>query len=73
MNYFSSTVSILLGKGDGTFTAQAVSFAAGVLPPFSTPSPQAMTVVDFNGDGKPGLAVVDYATNSVTVLTNTTP
>jgi hypothetical protein len=32
-----------------------------------------MTVVDFNGDGKPDLATVNYTLNGVTVLTNTTP
>jgi len=50
------TVTILLGKGDGTFTATSASVQ-------TASGPYAMTVADFNGDGIPDLAV-----NSGTVL-----
>lgn len=57
-------VSILLGKGDGTFSS-VVKYATGG-------SPVSVTTGDFNLDGKPDLAVTDSNTNLVTVLTNTT-
>ncbi len=47
----SGTVSVLLGTGDGTFQ-DAVSYPAG-------PSPTAVAVGDFNGDGIQDLAVAD--------------
>jgi hypothetical protein len=49
--YPPGTVSILLGKGDGTFRADH-SFAAGNYPTF-------VAVGDFNGDGIPDLALVN--------------
>jgi hypothetical protein len=49
-------VSVLLGKGDGTFQTP-LSFSAGV-------SPTAVIVADLNGDGKPDLAVSDYGDTS---------
>jgi hypothetical protein len=67
----SDLVSILEGNGDGTFNLQQVTFGIGSLP--SVTSLPSMTVVDFNGDGKPDLATVNYTLNGVTVLTNTTP
>lgn len=45
------SVSILLGKGDGTFQA-AVDYAAGKIP-------SSIAAGDFNSDGKPDLAVVN--------------
>ena len=51
MNNGSSTVSILLGNGDGTFGATH-NFPAG-----DYPGP--IAVGDFYGDGKPDLAVAD--------------
>jgi hypothetical protein len=65
-NYYSANVSVLLGKGDGTFLP-AVNYAAGV-------GPDAVAVGDFNGDGKPDLAVANlgtypyYSDSSVSVL-----
>jgi uncharacterized protein (TIGR03437 family) len=53
-------VSMLLGKGDGSFQP-AVNFAAGRYP-------ASLVVSDFNGDGKPDLAVANYDSNDVTVL-----
>ena len=50
-NTSPGNVSILLGNGDGTFAAQ-VGYATGN-------SPVALAVADFNGDGKPDLAVVN--------------
>ena len=47
----SSTVSVLMGNGDGTFQAKTDD-AAG-------PSPTSVKVGDFNGDGRPDLAVLD--------------
>jgi hypothetical protein len=45
------TVTILLGKGDGTFTLKSTA-ATGVVP-------LSIAVGDFNGDGKADLAVAD--------------
>jgi hypothetical protein len=47
------TVSILLGKGDGTFRS-ALNFPAGDLP-------TGVTVGDFDGDGNLDLAVTNYS------------
>jgi len=56
-----SSVTTLLGKGDGTFTvsASSVVFLQGAVGGDGVPG--AMTAADFNGDGKMDLAVVgDY-------------
>lgn len=55
-----STVSILLGNGDGTFQP-LVSYAVGTVP-------DAVAVADFNGDGIPDLAVSNLFGNTVTIL-----
>lgn len=52
-NALDFTVSVLLGNGDGTFQTQVV-YAT------STPNPnfwESLVVGDFNGDGKPDLAI----------------
>jgi len=58
-NAGSKTVSILLGKGDGTFQAPMN---------FSAPAPQSIAVGDFNNDRRPDLAVVNMGTNSVSIF-----
>jgi hypothetical protein len=61
-NGSSGTVTVLLGNGDGTFTAAAGS-------PITVGSrPVSVAVGDFNGDGKADLAVANYVDNTVTVL-----
>ena len=64
-NYGSTNVSVLLGQGDGTFH-NAVGFSTGQNPQYSPP--QSLAVGDFNGDGRPDLAVA--AGNGVVVLLN---
>ena len=59
-NYFSNTVSVLLGNGDGTF-GTAANFAVGDSPTF-------VAVADLNGDGKLDLATANYSSNTVSVL-----
>jgi serine/threonine protein kinase len=55
------SVSVLLGNGDGTFQ-KAVNYPAG-------PHPTMVAVGDFNGDGKPDLAVADgFHDGGVSVL-----
>ncbi|HYL84063.1 MAG TPA: FG-GAP-like repeat-containing protein [Candidatus Angelobacter sp.] len=53
-------VYILLGNGDGTFTLKTT--LTGIS------NPQSVVLGDFNGDGKLDMAVVDRATNSVSVF-----
>jgi hypothetical protein len=60
-NYSGNTVTILLGKGDGTFTATAVSPPTGSYP-------GSVAVADFNGDGIPDLAVANENSNTMTIL-----
>ncbi|MHC1703734.1 MAG: IPT/TIG domain-containing protein [Tenuifilaceae bacterium] len=68
-NYGSSTASIYLNTSSiGVITTS--SFAAKIDFAAST-SPIGITVGDLDGDGKPDLAVVNSATNNISVLRNT--
>ncbi len=58
---YSSSVTVLLGNGDGTFTATATG-------PATCDMPFSLAVGDFNGDGIQDLAVANLASNTVTVL-----
>ncbi|PYJ03502.1 MAG: hypothetical protein DME25_12075, partial [Verrucomicrobia bacterium] len=58
--FTNSSVSVLLGNGDGTFQAP-ISYAAGE-------GPLSLVVTDFNSDGRPDLAVANYRSRSVSVL-----
>jgi uncharacterized protein (UPF0548 family) len=55
-NFFDSSVSVLLGNGDGTFQP-AVNYSTG-------PHTTSLAVGDFNGDGKPDLAVANYGSHA---------
>jgi len=56
-----SDVSILLGNGDGTFTAAPVT-------PITGQNAGSVTTADFNGDGKPDLAITLPDAESVQVM-----
>jgi hypothetical protein len=57
-DFNTNTVGIMLGNGDGTFKP-AVTYPVGAVK-----FPTWIAVADFNGDGKPDLAVVAGATGS---------
>jgi len=59
-NSKNNTVTILPGRGDGTFSTNFSTLSLAS-------SPSAIAVADFNGDGKMDLAVVSRAASSVTV------
>src|SRR6266699_1255197 len=61
-NRSSGTVSVLLGRGDGTFQT-AVNYAAGY-------QPSSVALGDFNGDGKTDLAIANnvFSNSTVSVL-----
>lgn len=60
-NSEGNTLTILLGNGNGTFTATAVS-------PTTGQNPRLIAEGDFNSDGIPDLAVTNYFSNTLTVL-----
>ena len=60
-NNQSNSVTILLGNGDGTFTADALSPSTGF-------GAFAVVAADFNGDGRQDLAVANEFSNTVTIL-----
>jgi hypothetical protein len=55
-----ATVSVLLGNGDGTFQSQ-VQYATGN-------GPDAVSIGDFNGDGKLDLAITSLTDSSVCIF-----
>jgi trimeric autotransporter adhesin len=72
-NAADNTVSVLMNT---TASPSALSFAAGI--PFAVGNqPENLISADFNGDGKPDLAVLDTANSTsvgqVSILLNTTP
>ena len=59
---FSDDVSVLLGKGDGTFQAAVdVPVAGGSVPSW-------VVIADWNGDGTLDLAVTGYGNDTASVL-----
>jgi hypothetical protein len=63
-NEGSSDVSVLIGKGDGTFVNQ-IRYSTG-----TGTDPVSIAAADFNGDGKPDLVVADSANKKMSVLMN---
>lgn len=62
VNSNSNSVSVLLGKGDGTFQP-AVNYTVGT-------SPSAITAIDLNGDHAVDIAVADELGATIAVLIN---
>ena len=60
-NYTDGTMTVLLGNGDGTFTAASGS------PVTVGSDPMSIAIGDFNGDGKLDLAVANYFDDTITV------
>ena len=61
----ANTVTVLLGKGTGGFMAAPGSpFAVAI-------KPTSVAVGDFNGDGKPDLAIANNGSNNITVMLGT--
>ncbi len=56
-----NTITVLLGNGDGSFTAKAQTASTGALP-------TAMTMADFNGDGIADLATANTNGGTATIL-----
>ncbi len=56
----NGTVTVLLGNGDGTFEAKSTASSGA--------GPESLAVGDFNGDGKPDVAVANLIADTVTVL-----
>jgi hypothetical protein len=63
-NFQSSTVSILLGRGNGTFQAAQLFGLGAVL--------SSVSVGDFNGDGQQDLATANGGASTVSILINNT-
>ena len=61
-NYLSASVSVLLGKGDGTFASK--------LDALDGPFPVGIGAADFNGDGRPDVAIGGEALSLAVVLGN---
>ncbi|BBL73811.1 FG-GAP-like repeat-containing protein [Methylomagnum ishizawai] len=59
-NFDDNTVSVVLGRGDGTFQAK-VDYPVGSFP-------AGVVVADFNRDGKPDIATANWGGTTVSVL-----
>ena len=58
----NDSVTILFGKGDGTYEpAQSLTVGA---------QPSGLVVVDLNRDGKPDIATANYSSSNVSILYN---
>ena len=58
----ANDISILLGNGDGTFAPELIFPVVN--------EPRILTTADFNGDGKPDLAIPDFGNSVVNIYLN---
>lgn len=65
-NRNSNTIGVLLGNGNGTFQPMATTYSTGGT------NPMGLAAADVNGDGKPDLLTVNFNSNTIGVLLNTT-
>jgi hypothetical protein len=61
-NGIAGTITVLIGKGDGTFKATVAS------PITVGTDPDALAVGDFNGNGDPGIVVANSGSNNIMYL-----
>ena len=66
-NHTSNNVTVLLRNANGSYSPDPSS------PVPTGPGADQLVATDFNGDGKPDLAVTNDGASNVTVLLNTTP
>ena len=68
-NAYSNSLTVLLNKGNGVFAASPNNYLTGFLETdLQTPTPGLLSIGDFNGDGKPDVAVA--AKSGVNILMN---
>lgn len=69
----SSWISVALGDGSGGFDAPIPFAVENIRPAYGISIPPALSVADFNGDGKPDLVAMANSDgdNTITVLLNT--
>jgi Bacterial Ig-like domain (group 3)/FG-GAP-like repeat len=60
----AGTLTLLIGNGDGSFSSAGATIPVGQLP-------NDVVTADFNGDGKPDLAIPDSGDTYTTILLNT--
>ncbi|MDX2086944.1 MAG: VCBS repeat-containing protein [Kofleriaceae bacterium] len=63
-NFMTSSMSVLVGRGDGTFSAVV---SGGVIGGTS----YGIAAGDFDGDGKPDLAIANATSNNIAIVRNT--
>jgi len=70
LNSNETNLSIIFNNGDGTFSSSISNINLGVAKNLSASSFAILSVGDFNGDGKPDIAVIFKNIDSVGVLLN---
>lgn len=62
-SYYNQSIGVFLQRTDGSAFQQVITFRVGN-------GPSSITVADFNGDGRPDLAVTNRDSNTVSILLN---
>jgi len=62
-NYGSDNVSVLVGQGNGAFSATAINSATGM-----GTGPYSLVTADFDGDHIADLAIANYSANNVSIM-----
>lgn len=76
--FAAHAATLLLGKGDGSFNVARAKFARGArfvgsLLFGAGTDPFTLAIGEFNGDGKPDLAIANLSSANASVLLNTSP